>query len=168
MNDESLIDVRRDLEEWAASGIDSCIGAVSELPASAVYFALACHGRESNPVGTYDTLMAVSDECDECHGDGSHCDDGHPGNAAVRCEHCGGHGRVPKGTGQRTREDEATGTLQFGPATTVMHDPELLDRAYQEYTSRVGGEPISRALFELGVEIVAAAEVMSPREGEDA
>jgi hypothetical protein len=71
--------------------------------------------------------------------------------------------------GQRTREDMAAGRIKTGPAATVMHDPELLEMAYQEYLRRVGDdEPISRELFEIGVEIAAADEVLAgPETGGD-
>lgn len=62
--------------------------------------------------------------------------------------------------GQRTRADEAAGTLHLGPAATVMHNPELLEHAYQEYLERTEDAPISREMFELGVELAAADEVL--------
>lgn len=88
-------EARTALAKWQAEG-----GQPWDLPSEAAHFALACHGCEANKAGTFEALMAVSDECDECSGDGSHCDDSHPGNHAHPCDRCGGHGRVPKGTPQ--------------------------------------------------------------------
>lgn len=89
--EKTIDEVRADVDRWVSSG-----WSLAEMPVSAILFALACHGREANPVGTSDALMAVSDECEDCYGEGSHYDDSHPGNHAEPCVTCGGHGRVPK------------------------------------------------------------------------
>lgn len=88
---DDLATVQADIAAWTATGARPW-----DLPAGAVRFALDCRGAEANPIGTMDALRAVSDKCGDCHGDGYHQDDSHPGNAATACEACGGHGRVAK------------------------------------------------------------------------
>ena len=87
---DPLDEARADLAKWAAAGSNPW-----ELPASAVHFALDCHGCESNPIGTAASLDALTDECEQCCGEGFFQDDSHPANPCVGCEWCRGHGRVP-------------------------------------------------------------------------
>ncbi len=86
-----LEQIRAEIAGWIEAGAQPW-----ELPASAAHFVLACYGAESNPAGTFDALLAVSEECEDCGGDGYHQDDSHPGNPSFTCGTCNGHRRVPR------------------------------------------------------------------------
>lgn len=83
--------VQTELADWIGAGAQPW-----ELPAVAAHFVLSCYGLEAVPVGTHDALQAVSDECEECCGEGEFRDESYPGTSSTDCDHCKGHGRVPK------------------------------------------------------------------------
>jgi hypothetical protein len=88
---DELEKVRVALAEWIGAGAQPW-----EMPAVAAHFVLDCHGCESVSVGTWATLLAVSDECEECCGEGVFRDESHPAAGSTECDRCKGHGRVPK------------------------------------------------------------------------
>jgi hypothetical protein len=87
----SYDEVKAAIAAWIHDG-----AAPENLPPEAGHFVLACHGAESAPVGTLDALYALTEECEECSGEGSFQDDSHPANPAYACETCHGFGRVPR------------------------------------------------------------------------
>jgi hypothetical protein len=96
---------RAALGEWVKGWLNEELE-TWDLPASAVHFVVAAHGAEVNPVGTYEALVALTEECEDCSGEGYFQDDSHPGCHAITCTTCDGHRRVPLRARPKPRQTE--------------------------------------------------------------
>jgi hypothetical protein len=130
-------EVKDALAAWIDGG-----AAPEDLPPVAFHFAAACHGAEASPIGTEDALLALTDECDECSGEGYFQDDSHPANPREACETCHGFGRLSRratptawaeGFGPSSR---ASGERAVARASDVTRAP-----ARSETNPRAGSGP---------------------------